>query len=257
MTWLSTLSYLGIGFAFGIKHALDADHLAAISTIVTRERNLARSALVGGLWGIGHTIALLAAGIAVIVLHVQISPALGRWLETAVAVMLIVLGAHAVWRLAAGGELSVDAHPHGGHVHAHPHIHDAGHPPHSHHRIGLAMRPLLVGLVHGMAGSAALMLLVLATIPSALGQLAYIATFGIGSIGGMLVMSTLLALPALFTARRWRAANVAVQLAAALFSVSLGCAMAYQLNGPAAGPPAGAVPAMERVVAGDAPARDA
>ncbi len=250
MTWL-TLSYLGIGFAFGVKHALDADHLAAVSTIVTRERTIVRSALIGGLWGVGHTISLLAAGILVIVLHVQIAPTLSRWLETGVAVMLIVLGANALRRLAIGGEIAMDAHPHGSHVHVHPHIHDAEGPAHSHHRIGLPVRPLLVGMVHGMAGSAALMLLVLATIPSTLGQLAYVATFGVGSIGGMLIMSALLALPALFTARRWRAANTAVQVAAALFSLTLGCAMAYQLNGPGAASEggSGAGPGTSRVVA--------
>ena len=230
MTWLSTLSYLGIGFAFGVKHALDADHLAAVSTIVMRERSVGRSALVGGAWGIGHTAALLAAGVVVIVLQVQISPSVARGLEAVVAAMLILLGANAVRRLAVGGQLALDAHRHGRRTHIHPHIHDPGPPPRTHHRIGLPLRPMVVGLVHGMAGSAALMLLVLTTIQSTLGRLAYIATFGIGSIGGMMLMSTLLALPSLLTARRSRTAHVAVQLAAAVFSVGIGCAMAFELR---------------------------
>ena len=230
MTWLSILSCLGIGFAFGVKHALDADHLAAVSTIVLRERSLARSALLGGAWGIGHTAALLAAGVVVIALGIQISPGVARGLEAGVAAMLILLGANALRRLVAGGELALDVHRHGSRTHAHPHIHDPGEPAHSHHRLGLAVRPLVVGLVHGMAGSAALMLLVLTTIQSTLGRFAYIAAFGAGSVGGMMAMSALLTLPALLTARRSRAAHVAVQLAAAVFSLALGCAMAYDLR---------------------------
>ena len=227
MTWLSSFSYLGIGFAFGVKHALDADHLAAVSTIALRERGLARSTLVGGVWGVGHTAALLAAGVAVIGFDVRIGAGLARALETAVALMLILLGLSALRRLAVGGELALEAHRHGRRVHAHPHIHGADDTPPSHHRLGLPLRPLLVGLLHGMAGSAALMLLVLAAIESPAGRFAYIAAFGLGSIGGMMMMSALLSLPARLAAGRSRPAHVAVQVAAALCSVGLGCAMAW------------------------------
>jgi len=229
-SWLSTLSFVGIGFVFGLKHALDADHLAAVSTIVSERRSLWHSSLVGALWGVGHTTALLFAGLAVIVLRVEISPAVARGLETGVAIMLIVLGLNALRRLAAGGRLEMHVHTHGDRTHVHPHIHDAASPPASPHPVGFAMRPLLIGLVHGAAGSAALMLLVLTTIPSTLGRIGYIAAFGVGSIGAMVIMSALLGLPARLTAGRFRRAYLAVQVLAACFSLGLGCAMAYQLH---------------------------
>lgn len=227
MTWLSTFSYLALGLAFGLKHALDADHLAAVATIAVRERSLRRSTLIGGLWGIGHTLALLAAGVAVIGFDLRIGERLARALETGVALMLIGLGLSTLRRLAVGGELALEAHRHGHHTHAHPHIHEAGAMPLSHHRLGLPLRPLMVGLVHGMAGSAALMLLVLAAIESTAGRFAYVAAFGLGSIGGMMLMSALLSLPALLAAGRSRSAHLAVQIAAALCSLGLGCALAW------------------------------
>lgn len=235
-SWLSGLSMLGIGFVFGVKHALDADHLAAISTIVSQRRSLLQSSVIGGLWGVGHTVSLLTAAIVVIVLQVQISDGVARLLETGVAVMLIGLGLNALRRLVSAERVHVHIHQHGDRVHVHPHVHAAGTDAHahaagtSHHRVGFAARPIVVGMVHGMAGSAALTLLVLTTIPTTLGRLAYIVAFGIGSIGGMLIMSALIGLPAHLTAGRYRRAHLAVQTLAALFSLGLGCVMAYQLQ---------------------------
>lgn len=232
MSWFSIVSVLGLGLVLGLKHALDADHLAAISTIVSERRSLLASSVIGAVWGVGHTLSLFIAGVAVIVLHVEIGKRVEMTLEFGVALMLIVLGVNLLRKLRRGATVHLHVHTHGGRVHAHPHVHD-GKPephPHTHHGFRLDARPLLVGMVHGLAGSAALMLLVLSTIPSPWIGLIYIGVFGVGSIGGMLCMSTLLALPAHLTASRFARANVALQTAAAVFSVGLGLFMAYEIG---------------------------
>lgn len=223
---------LGIGLVLGLKHALDADHLAAVSTIVSESRSLAKSAVIGALWGLGHTIALLVAGVAMLLLHVQIGARVQLALEFCVALMLIGLGANALGKLARGGHLHLHAHEHHGYVHIHPHLHDAAPAPtaHAHHGLQPGLRPLLVGMVHGLAGSAAVMLLVLSTLPSRLLGLVYIAAFGIGSIGGMLFMSTVIALPAWLTATRFRRVHVAVRTAAGVLSLGIGLFMAYEIG---------------------------
>ncbi len=229
---LSTMSLLGVGLLFGLRHALEADHLAAVSTIVSERKSLWSASLVGALWGLGHTIALLVAGVAVILLHVAISEHTARVLELGVALMLIGLGVNALRKLARGAQLHVHAHEHGGRVHVHPHLHD-GSPepmPETHHGFRLSARPLLVGMVHGLAGSAALMLVVLSTIPSPLVGFAYIAVFGLGSIGGMLGMSALVSLPVHLTANYFTRAHVTVRALAGVFSLGLGLFMAYEIG---------------------------
>ena len=229
---VSTPLILGIGLIFGLKHALDADHLAAVSTIVSESRSLASSAVIGALWGLGHTIALLASGVAIILLHVEIGPRVALALEFCVALMLVGLGANALRKLARGGHIHLHAHEHHGYVHVHPHVHDAAPEPtaHTHHGLQLGLRPLLVGMVHGLAGSAAIMLLVLSTIPSRLVGLAYIATFGIGSIGGMVLMSTVIALPARLTAARFNRVHFVVRTLAGVVSLGVGLFMAYEIG---------------------------
>ena len=161
----SPLAILGLGFLLGLRHALDVDHLAAVSTIVSQRRSIWRSALVGVVWGIGHTTSLLVVAIAVIALHAEISPAIGQVLELGVAIMLMTLGVRLLATVLRGGAIHVHVHDHAGHAHVHPHVHapdapghDHGPSRHHHHR-----RPFLVGLVHGLAGSGALMLAVAAT----------------------------------------------------------------------------------------------
>ncbi len=230
--WLSTLSLLGLGFALGLKHALDADHLAAVSTLVSERKSLLGSSIVGVLWGLGHTIALLAAGMGVILLHLEIGRSTAQGLEFGVAVMLIVLGVNALWRLGRGGHLHVHAHEHGGRVHLHPHVHDgsAQLAPGSHHSFGLTARPVLVGMMHGLAGSAAVMLLVLSTIHSPLVGFAYITVFGVGSIGGMLLMSALVSVPFHLTPARFVRAHIAVRALAGIVSLGCGLLMAYDIG---------------------------
>jgi sulfite exporter TauE/SafE len=237
---LSTLAVLGFGFVLGLKHAVEADHLAAVSTIVSERKSLLSSSLVGGLWGVGHTFSLLVAGVAVILLHVEISERVAEALEFCVGLMLVALGLNALRKLLRSRELHLHAHSHGGRAHIHPHLHgpQAETDPHTHHGLRLdkgtgmrlGARPLLVGMVHGFAGSAVLTLLVLSTISSPFLGLLYIIIFGAGSIGGMMLMSALVGLPLHFTAARFTRANVALRCLAGLFSLSFGLLMVYRIG---------------------------
>jgi sulfite exporter TauE/SafE len=229
---ISTASILGFGFALGLKHAIEADHLAAVSTIVSERKSVWSSSLVGGLWGLGHTISLLLVGVLVIVLHLRISDRVAEALEFCVALMLVALGLNALFKLYRGQKIHIHEHEHGGHRHLHVHSHD-GRPepgPDTHHGFKLQARPLLVGMVHGMAGSAALMLMVLAAISSTWVGLLYIGVFGVGSIGGMMLMSALVGLPLSLTVKRFTRANLWIRGMAAVFSLILGILLAYQIG---------------------------
>src|SRR5262249_27181979 len=164
------LPVLGLGLLLGLKHATDPDHIVAVTTFVTEERSLLRSCWIGAFWGVGHTLSLAVAGVVVIFLRINISEWLAARLELLVAAMLVVLGSRALLQ-AIRGKSQMHSHQHSG------------------------LKPLLVGLVHGAAGSAALMLLVLSTIRSPFEAFIYILVFGLGSILGMLAISFLLALP--------------------------------------------------------------
>lgn len=233
---VSTASILLLGLVVGLKHAVEADHLAAVTAIVSERKSLMSSTLVGGLWGIGHTISLLIAGLFVLLLQIKIPEKLALGFEFGVAIMLILLGANAIRRVAGSEKVHTHKHGHGAHEHLHPHIHDhrtdkedASHHA-SHHGLSLNSRPLLVGMVHGLAGSAALMLLILSTISSPVTGMAYIAVFGLGSVGGMLVMSALVSLPAQFTAARFARVNLGVRVLAGIFSIGIGLFMAYEIG---------------------------
>lgn len=229
---LSAAPVLALGFVLGLKHAVEADHLAAVSAIVSERKSLWVSSLVGALWGIGHTIALLFAGVAVILFHFEIGARTERTLEFAVGIMLVVLGANALRKLARGGHLHLHVHQHGAREHIHPHVHDGAPEPdsHTHHGLRLGPRPLLVGMVHGLAGSAALTLLVLSTISSPSVGLLYLVVFGVGSAGGMMLMSALFGLPVYLTAARFTRAHLAVRGLAGLFSLCLGLFTIYEIG---------------------------
>jgi ABC-type nickel/cobalt efflux system permease component RcnA len=228
---ISAVSILLGGLSMGIKHAFDSDHLAAVSTIVCERKNLLSSLLIGGVWGIGHTASLMLAGVGVILLNISIK----RYeaiLEFCVALMLIGLGANVLYKLVRGGRLHYHVHSHGSYTHVHPHIHEnkPEPDPNSHHGLRLSIRPLIIGMVHGLAGSAALMLLILTTVKSTALAFGYIIVFGIGSIGGMMLMSMVLGLPARFTAGHFKRTHLAVQAAAGLFSLGVGLSLVYQLG---------------------------
>src|SRR5215204_1867629 len=221
---------LGFGFLLGLKHAVEADHLAAVSTIVAERKSLWSSTFIGGLWGLGHTISLFLAGIFVLVLNFEISERTERALEFGVGIMLTFLGLNVLRKLLKGGRLHFHPHEHGTREHAHPHIHAAGHEEerHTHHGLKFNPRAILIGMMHGLAGSAALMLLVIPTIESKTVGLLYIVIFGVGSIGGMMLMSFLVGLPFHFTAARCNRFNDVLQSIAGLVSIALGLIIIYE-----------------------------
>lgn len=224
------ITALGLGFILGLKHALDPDHLVAISTIVGEQRSVKRSSLVGMFWGLGHTASLLIAGVAIILLKLQISETLALWMEFAVALMLILLGAKALGRALRGWKMHVHMHTHDGQRHIHLHLHRPGEDQaHEHrHLLGFGARPFFIGMVHGLAGSAGLMLLVLATIPSAIAGLVYVGVFGLGSVGGMLIMSSLMSLPFILSSKRFSAVSEGLQLVVGLLSFAFGLFLIWQ-----------------------------
>ncbi len=227
----SAISILGLGLVLGLKHALDADHLVAVSTIVSERKGFWSSSIVGVLWGLGHTASLLVVGLIVIAFHFRIPDAIATMMEFGVALMLILLGVNVLWKIGKGATLHVHAHEHGHHVHVHPHLHEqAANGPHHHHSLTIGKKPFFVGVVHGMAGSAALMILVLATISSHTLAVMYIAIFGIGSVGGMFLMSLLIGLPFSFTARRERF-NTVARTSAGILGVCYGIFYAWQILG--------------------------
>src|SRR6267143_5456641 len=228
MTDASLLTILGFGLVLGLRHALDPDHVAAVSTIVSESKSLRRSSLVGTFWGLGHTVALLLAGIFVLALKFQISPRFALWMEFVVALMLILLGARSLLRSLRDYKVHVHRHTHDGTEHVHVHVHRPGEQHRHRHLIKLGARPFVIGMVHGMAGSAALMILVLATLPSAVAGLVYIAVFGVGSVGGMLLMSSLISLPFVFTAKRFSAVVSGLQFVAGTASLAFGVFLVWQ-----------------------------
>lgn len=223
---LSTFSVLLIGFVLGLRHATEADHLAAVSTIVSEKKNLFTASIVGGLWGVGHTISLFAVGLIVIFLKLQISASVEAKLEAGVGLMLVILGLNALRKLFQSEKIHTHTHDHGERAHTHFHAHNDEKAEVSHHR--LSPRSVVVGMVHGLAGSAALMLVILPTIPSPLVAIMYILIFGVGSIGGMMVMSLLIGLPFHFTANRFDLLNKGIRLCAGVFSLGLGFSIIYE-----------------------------
>jgi sulfite exporter TauE/SafE len=225
----STFAILGFGFLLGLKHATEADHLAAVSTIVSERRSLFGSAIIGGVWGLGHTISLFLAGVFVLLLKFQITERTEKFLECGVGVMLVLLGLNVLRKLLKGGHLHFHAHEHGERVHVHPHIHEREKDePHTHHGFSFSPRALIIGMVHGLAGSAALMLLIIPTIESQALGLLYIIVFGVGSIGGMMLMSFLVGLPFRLTASRFNRFNHILQSIAGLVSIALGLFIVYE-----------------------------
>ena len=197
------LSVLAVGFLLGMRHATDPDHVVAVTTIVTQQRSLARAARTGMLWGLGHTVTILLVGGAIVLLKVRLDhiPAkVGMSLEFAVAVMLVVLGLLTL----AGGER---------------HVADS------------TSRPLTVGFVHGLAGSAAVATLPqVALIPDPRWAVGYLAVFGIGTIAGMLLVTASIAAPALLATRRFSGMNRSLRIASGLASIGFGLFLAHRIG---------------------------
>ena len=233
---LSMLAVLSIGLVFGLKHATEVDHVVAVSTIVSQHRNVFHSALVGALWGLGHTASLLVIAAVVLSLRITIPESVSGWLELGVAIMIICLGISALRRaLRKNSDIHVHQHSHNGLSHTHVHFHEAEtkhepatHSQHSHAVSRLGWKPVLIGMMHGLAGSGALTLLVLTQISSSWIGFLYVATFGLGSIVGMLLMSGIIGLSFALASRKLTHLHQGIQTLAAVLSICFGIWYAYE-----------------------------
>jgi len=224
MPLFEILTGSGFGSLLGMRHALEPDHLAAVSTLVSRERSGFKAALLGAWWGLGHTLALVVVGVVLIAIRAEMPAALSSAFEVLVALMLVGLGLRSVADAARQGPSgAMHVHRHGRLVHRH-----AGVPAHLH--VGtwtFARRPLLIGAIHGLAGSGALTALVLATLPSNAARLTYVALFGVGSTLGMAALSGLLGWPLARLGTHHAVART-VSLVVGCLSTLLGLAWGHQ-----------------------------
>jgi hypothetical protein len=217
---------LGLGFLLGMQHALEADHIAAVSSIAARRTHIGDIVRHGLTWGLGHTLTLFVFAGAAILLGHAIPEHVARPLETAVGFMLVGLGTHVLWRLWRD-RVHFHTHGHGdGTVHIHAHSHAGETVPHARaahaHAHGFRWRTLLVGLMHGMAGSAALLVLTVSQASSPAVGLGYVALFGIGSMVGMGALSTVIAVPLAVSARWLTWANRGLQGAVGIVTTAIG-----------------------------------
>ena len=227
----SLFAAFGLGLLLGIQHALDPDHLIAVSTIVSEQKNFKWASLIGAFWGLGHTTTLFIVGMLVIGLRVTIPPRLGSGLELLVALMLVILGVNVLRKSFGAERVHLHTHSHNPETHTHFHVHENPKQDHGHgHPFKAMRRPFIVGMVHGLAGSAALMLLVLSTIESPFGGLLYIVIFGLGSVGGMLLLSGIISLPFILTAQRFSLMNRWIRVIAGVASVGFGLILGWEIG---------------------------
>ena len=233
---LGLIAALVLGVLLGMKHSLDPDHVVAVSTIVSEYRNPLRSFWVGISWGLGHTTTLLLIGIVIIALRLTIPDRMALLFEFFVGIMLVALGAQVIYKL---GKSKLHQHFHGHeedpHHHYHSHAGDQGHAQKHHqlHGIGkpfLRKKSYVVGTVHGIAGSAALTLLVLASIQDPVEGIAYILLFGLGSVISMGVMTIFIGLPFVFSAGRLPNLNRAIQFGVGALSILFGGFLMYEIG---------------------------
>src|SRR5689334_18949958 len=258
---ISFISIVALGFFLGMRHATDPDHVIAVSTIVSRERNIAKSAWVGAVWGVGHTLTIFAVGAALILLdfvgtkqgsgavQFHLSPRLGLVMDLAVALMLIVLGIMNLRRfsrwvpsVAHDAVVHSHSHAHGDYIHSHPHSHAPESHPHSPDKTPVAkldkmlqrfrtyslIRPLIIGIVHGLSGSAAVALLVVPIIRDPKWSIAYLLVFGIGTIVGMMLITMTIA-SAFHLVRGGQKFFQRLAFASGLLSLCFGLFIAYQI----------------------------
>jgi ABC-type nickel/cobalt efflux system permease component RcnA len=241
------LAILALGFLLGMRHATDPDHVIAVTTIVARHRRAAGAAVIGAVWGLGHSLTILLVGGGIILFRWVMPGRVGLSMELAVGLMLIVLGIAnltGIFQLFNRNHSHSHAHGHGDYVHTHPHSHDPEVHPHRPEQtplgwldrqfggIGLyqLIRPLVVGIVHGLAGSAAVALLVLTTIGNAKWSLLYLLIFGVGTIVGMMLITAAITLPFAYGARLRGRFPGELRVASGLLSVAFGCFLVYQIG---------------------------
>ena len=250
----SLLAILVLGFMLGVRHATDPDHVIAVTTIVSGQRSVKGAALIGAAWGVGHTLTILLVGSGIILFKWNIPARIGLAMELAVAVMLIFLGVASLtgtlrWLRRAArmqpGRVHSHPHVHGDYVHTHPHGHAPESHPHRDDETPLARvdrylgrlggyrlaRPLIVGVVHGLAGSAAVALLVLAAITTPLWSVAYLVIFGVGTIAGMMLITAAISVPfALGDAGQFLRLRRGLRVASGLISLGFGLVVAYRIG---------------------------
>jgi high-affinity nickel-transport protein len=242
------IALAGFGFLLGMRHATDADHVIAVTTILNRSRRFMHGTLVGAIWGLGHTITVLVVGTLIIVFNIVIPPPVGLAMEFAVAIMLIALGVlNLTGLMRSVTERLTPPAPMHGHEHAHVHAHDAASDPHGHEHAHLhghgedpgllatfgwyqLIRPLAVGLVHGLAGSAAVALLVLATISDTGQAILYLVIFCAGVAAGMAILTTVIGLPFLVSRTRSERINRWLTIGSGILSLAFGLYLTYQIG---------------------------
>jgi ABC-type nickel/cobalt efflux system permease component RcnA len=248
---ISFLSIIAVGFFLGMRHATDPDHVIAVTTIVSRQRNLLKAAMTGIFWGIGHTFTIFVVGTVIILFDVVIPARIGLSMELSVGLMLIILGVLNIasfFRSAgsispqASDVIHQHAHSHGDYIHSHAHGHTPETHPHNQTpltwldrvfgRIGLyqQLRPLVVGVVHGLAGSAAVALLILTTIRNPHWAIAYLLVFGAGTVGGMMLITMSIASAFNFFGKRHERFSQGLGLASGVVSLAFGVVLAYQIG---------------------------
>lgn len=215
---ITLVSILFLGFSLGMRHATDSDHVIAVTTIVSRQRSIRSAALTGVFWGIGHSFTLLVVGGAIIFFGIVIPQRVGLSLEFGVGLMLILLGTlnlRGTIRLLRSGAPKEGDDPDTGRELDRPY--------------GRGMRPALIGVVHGLAGSAAVALLVVPLIQRPIGALIYLLVFGLGTIAGMMLMTATIAVPITYSSR-FQVFNRHFGTVAGLASVAFGIFLVYQIG---------------------------
>ncbi len=250
---VTLVSIIVLGFFLGMRHATDPDHVIAVTTIVSRQRSIRHAALIGVLWGVGHTITILAVGSAIILFGIVIPARVGLTMELSVGLMLILLGIlnlsgimRWITETVTPSHMGHHTHPHGhgDYLHSHPH----GHGPETHGhaesatpvgwmdrnfgRLGFyhILRPLAVGIVHGLAGSAAVALLVLTTIRVPSWAILYLLVFGLGTVAGMMLITAAIAVPFTFPETRFARFNRGMGMVSGLVSLVFGLFIVYQMG---------------------------
>ncbi|MBT3362115.1 MAG: urease accessory protein UreH [Chloroflexi bacterium] len=225
---VNILSALLLGGLLGLKHAMDPDHVVVVTTIVSRNRSILRSMLAGLTWGIGHTIVLFTVGFGVLFLKISIPDKLALGMEFCVGILLVVLGIPLLWKLIKRSKTHVHVHEHADSTHVHFHSHTQQHTNPTKHKHTHLKRSLLIGMLHGMAGSGALMVLVLGTMSNAIEGLYFLLVFGVGSILGMMVFSSAISLPFKLATSRSLKLNLWLQGIAGCISIVLGILIMVQ-----------------------------
>ena len=252
----SLLAIVLLGFFLGVRHATDPDHIIAVTTIVARHRKKSGAAMIGALWGVGHTLTIVVVGAGIILLGWVVPARVGLALELAVGLMLIVLGLMNLSGASQGLTVTdvesghhhagahAHPHPHGDYIHSHVHGHDPESHPHAPEQTPLArvdrmlgslgayqvVRPLVVGIVHGLAGSAAVALLVLTTIRDPRWSVRYLVVFGLGTIAGMMLITAAIAWPFARAGARMDGLNRGLRVASGLVSLLFGVFLAYKIG---------------------------